>query len=635
MSSDNLKKRPKGHRFLPGNQAAKKKQSPSGEVLQQPKFFNDDSRVEDYLSDVDLEPSGVQLRSSAAQIQNEMRLLHLEKNNLMWNTAFREHSLTNCDKPDFTQGREIRWGIVVQQSLKCNFCSYTSPLFKLYNEEETQGKRGRKAAAVNISFQIALQDTAIANTKGRTLLSALDLCVPDRKTMDETAARVSQQMEVVAEAGMKAKRDEVTSNGQKPIQLGADTRYNCSRPASSRRTGLPLTTQAITIAVEHNTPNRYIVGTYTQNKMCRKCPPTANCTGSHEGCTANVHKFESLSEKKAGEVIGKQLADQGITVSFVTTDGDGKFVAGVQSVSENEVVRLADPVHLGQTQVKQGRKTEWSKQLFPEATTIVARDQCKNALSIDLKNRSFAVLHEAHKKHKHEKKQKLSKIKTDCQKSVDAVLSCYKGDCSECSRASTACEGGQSSNNWITNSKHLQEHRLGPLNLSPSDEIPARAILEKVLSPDAVEKTRHLTDTQLNEALNRALSSNCPKTVKMVKTLKGRVARLVEKRNFGPGCATLRINKKLKLPISEGQKAFLKKQQKLYMYMRIYQRRSRNRARRVRRDAMIRQLRKAWGTPSTPSDYCKDQLDHNYPKPVVSRPHHTTNILISYIKTYS
>ena len=614
MPPDKRKKQNNAHRYQPGNKWwAKKKEPPTAHEHQQPKFFNDASGggVESDLGD-SLEALGPQLRSSAADIENEMRLLHLKRNNLMWNTAYREHYQTKCKKPDLTQGKEVRRGLVVKQSLKCNHCEYESELFALYNEVQCPGKRGPKPAAQNVSFQIALQDTSIGNTKARTLLSALDLCVPDRKTMDNTAARVSEEQSKVAEEGMKEKLTDVTK-GEGSVKLGADTRYNTCRPASSRRTGLPLTSQAITLAIEHNSDNMYIVGVYTQNKLCRKCPPGADAPGAHRGCTANVHAFDSLTEKKAGEEIGKKLAEEGVSVTFCTTDGDGRFVAGLQSVEEHKgVVRLADTVHLGQTQIKRGRQVEWSNEMFPEAHTKVLKDKCKNAVAVDLKNRSFAILKNIHKKYEQEKNGRTSKIKEDCQKAVEAVLMCYKGNCDQCSISKTACEGGASSDNWVTNSKQLQQLKLGPFNLTATDEAHIRDILNMVMGPEGVDKTRFLTNTQLNEAVNRALSACLPKNVKLYRTLRGRVARVCEKHNYGPGQATARIHRHLRVPISNGQRRFLRMQQKYWRRTRAIRRDPRTRTRRLQGDSVKRQLRKLWATALESSDYLKDQLDHNY-----------------------
>ena len=99
--------------------------------------------------------------------------------------------------------------------------------------------------------------------------------------------------------------------------------------------------------------------------MRRKEDQTATCPGGHTGCIANVDKLESLSEYESGHEIGRNVADVGVTVAYSTTDGDLRLHKGVaQSILEanpsHQVKRLADLVHLSQTQVKRAKKKKLS-----------------------------------------------------------------------------------------------------------------------------------------------------------------------------------------------------------------------------------------------------------------------------------
>ena len=124
---------------------------------------------------------------------------------------------------------------------------------------------------------------------------------------------------------------------------------------------------------------------------------TATYPGCYVGCVANVNKLESLSEYESGCEIGRDIADAGITVAYCTTDGDSHFHKGVaQSIQEanpsHQVKRLADLVHLSQTQVKRAKKRTFSLHLFPGMTTKKDRQKCKCVLAADLKNRSSMIL---------------------------------------------------------------------------------------------------------------------------------------------------------------------------------------------------------------------------------------------------
>ena len=67
---------------------------------------------------------GTATRASGKKNKNKMRLIHLEKNNEMWNTAIHQHNQqTSCRNPQFTQDKEKRWGIGIKQSLKCTNCN--------------------------------------------------------------------------------------------------------------------------------------------------------------------------------------------------------------------------------------------------------------------------------------------------------------------------------------------------------------------------------------------------------------------------------------------------------------------------------------------------------------------------------
>ena len=143
-----------------------------------------------------------------------------------------------------------------------------------------------------------------------------------------------------------------------------DTQYNTSEIRNSRGIGLPTATQSTTLAMEKQTSKNYIVSAFTRNKMFPKRAllrskgnQTATCPGGHAGCIANVNKLQSLSEYESGCVIGRNIADAGVTVAYCTTNGDPRLHEGVsqsmqQADSRHQVKRLADLGHLSQTQVK-------------------------------------------------------------------------------------------------------------------------------------------------------------------------------------------------------------------------------------------------------------------------------------------
>ena len=637
---DNQQKKKKGYRFGPGNQfSPKKKKLEVGECS----ASGPSSAVDSHLNDVDpnledmelLEPLGPQTRTSTADRGREYanRLLHLRKTLDMINDINDEHnslaSKLKCSKQKLDVNQEVQWGTGIRLSLRCVNCDYKSKLYKLYNEvEDESGKGGQKAAAANKAIHVALFGTTIFNAKAREVFNAIDLKPPNKSGMDKMASKVSHEQEKVAKAGIKSKLALVTENHEKPVKVSADCRYDTCRIGSSRRTGEPLTKQGVTFVVEHNSPNKYVVGQDIQNKACRKCDPTDEAPGGHDNCEANVHRFEPISERRAGANIGDFFNDEKVVVSHLTTDGDGRFFAGLQSKAPNVVIRQSDPIHLGQTIIRNARKVEWSDGLFPDVQLKADKDKCKNSLAIDIKNRSMAILKGLHHKYRHLKgeEEKMKKIKTELSKSVEGSINCYKGICDSCSKYSTACEGGVASNNWIKKSIFLQEHQIDFLQPNTSDEAKMRQLFETVLSAEGVDKLRDMTNTQLNEALNRSLSSHLPKNITTTKTLRGRVSQCTEKHNYGKGKAVARIYKHLGVPISEGQKAYLRKQQQQHQRQKAYTKNKVNRARRYSVDARTKMQRRSHATKEH-CGYSKGHLDHQPDHPYQVRHYLFYNIL--------
>ena len=307
----------------------------------------------------------------AQKIKNKMRLVDIDiQTDKLWNWAIENHPDKDCKakKPRFRVFREKKHGLAVAQSLACRHCNFVTPLVKLYEEVHEPNKRGAKPAVVNVALVQALMHTSIGNHKARCLLASLDIPVPCENSMNKLTSRISAALALEAERGMLEKLIYVTRHN-KTIHISVDTRYNTSRPGSCRRTGLPLTSQAITLAIENESGHNYVVSLCTQNKICPKGTALmmkgeeVQCPG-HRGCTANISRFEPLSERAAGKEIGQKIGDLGITITHVTSDGDGKCHLGVQDVTPTPVKRRADTTHLAQTQKRKAKNTEWSEGLF-------------------------------------------------------------------------------------------------------------------------------------------------------------------------------------------------------------------------------------------------------------------------------
>ena len=559
------------------------------------------------------------LRSKkSGKIENTNRLVHTEKLKNLWNSAIEGHAIqsSKCQKPKFTEAREIKRGLAVSQSLKCVNCRYVTPLHKLYNEVKLTPGRGARSAVPNVALVVALGHTTIGNDKARDILSAIDLPVPSESSMQKLAVHVKEATKTVAERGC-AEKLELVCGKEKIVGLKTDMRYNTSRLSTSRRTGINQTSQGVTFAMEDKSGESYIVAADIQNKICRIGTQLrlkgidVQCPG-HDGCTASVHRFDSLSEKVAGQNIGKKMLDRGIIVSHVTSDGDAQCAKGVQEVTPTPVKRFADTTHLAETQLRRGKSVEWSETMFAGVKTKGKKNLCTQALAKDLKRRSVTVLRALHDKHRG----KLDDIQHEAKFSIDAIIMCYQGDCEHCKgKITTACLGGAGEDSWPVRSSFLQEQKIDCLQMTKTDVVNMRNVLNMLLSPDSLDKTQLLTTTQANEAAHRLLSSKLPKNIKYSRNLDTRVDSTIEHWNQGPGKAVFRQHAELGLPTTKGQLRHLKRKQDRQLYKKRYNKSPSTLQLRRKGDCLLRQLKMEW-KQQTESDYDKHQLDdppdHSY-----------------------
>ena len=605
------RKRKKTH-FQPGNSLWRtKREETQEEVITR---IDDTPVLDAVVKDAEIEAGRLLHPQALSQpeITNSMRLVHFAKTIEMFMWAFKHHPHSSCKDFDLDLGQETRKGVVVAISLKCLNCNFQTQQFKLYDEVDEPNKRGPKTAVLNKAYQAALMHTAIGQQKGRLLLNALDIPVPSETGMSKLAAQVSETLADLADEGMKEKAERVKTKNN-TIHVSADARYNTTRIGSSRRTGLSLTSQSHTLVIENESGLSYVVGQMTQSKICpigtalMLKGENIQCPG-HKGCTATINRFDSLTERAAGQQIARDLAKSGIIITQVTTDGDGKFHLGVQDVTPTVVERLADTTHLAQTLLRKAKSTDWSDRMFSGVKTKTAKGLCATNLAHDIKNRSVAVLKELHKKHRGD----INAIKKESVKVINAIIVCYQGDCKSCKKLTTACAGGESGNNWMTNSSLLQEYRIQCLQTTKGDVKLMKGILGLMLGKEALEKTKLLSNTQQNEAVNRSISVSLPKNTKFSRVLRGRLGCVLEVCNQGIGEAMARQWRALKLPITRGQGTFLRRQQRKSRWKKIYNRAESTRMQMRKRCTYMR-LAKRKHHPKAAPDYCKHQLDdHNY-----------------------
>lgn len=516
----------------------------------------------------------------------EMRPVHLEKMFNMWNSAIREHSAQSCQLPQFALAKEIPKGVVVKMSLKCANCTYEGSMHNLYTEVPAAG-RGAKAAAPNAALQVGLQDTPIGNKGARHLLACLNMPPPARSGMYRLGKTACTRAAIANEEELKKRRQETRRTNKirglpedAPINCSFDGRYNSTVIASRNKAGQNAS-QAIALVTENQTSQKQILGAALENKLCYKgaqlrsqglnvtCP-------DHAGCSATLPACEPLSERRLGERLGEQFAQDNVPLKYLTTDGDATgssgMLTGLQKHNARaEMYRKADPIHIGQAQIREVMKTTFSDQMFSGATKDVEKDQ-QREFAKDLKKRCYAI----HKQLLNECGGDVNKMKAKVPGIIETTLNCYSGDCSKCSRHSVVCRGGKI-NNWWSRSEHLMTEVMGRerhVNMTETDRGVLCEIMHMMLGDAALDLLDQGTNTTKCEAANRGLSVSLPKNVNFARQAYNRMHSAVHRLNNGPGESPLLKMESAGAPPGHGGRvaAFFSSQQKQWYYQQVYNR---------------------------------------------------------------
>ncbi len=479
-----------------------------------------------------------------------MRIIDSKRMVEVWNTAFTCHSKASpgCNQPEINILKEVKWGLCWKVTLQCVKCQFTAPEHKLYDEVKTD-KPGPNAATTNVGLAVGLQDTPVGNTRARLLMANMDIPPPCRSSMQRTSYRVSRAVTELNNRDMAEKvellKDINSRRGNKrdEINIAMDGRYNSVTITSRKKPGQNAS-QAIGLACETMTDRKFIISACFQNKLCwtgawlRNKGLKVTCPGGHPDCTADLPPFAPLSEYEMGKHIGTDLGLQGVLIRYVTTDGDSRSSAGVNSALKLlhplwNVHRLADPTHVAQSQFRKCYKAQFSAGMF-HASTREKKREVQKVFSQDMKARCSLILKELMKLHAGD----MNNVKKNLPKVLESTLSRYAGDCGMCFRHSVVCSG-RITNNWWHRSLFLGTHRITDLNMDENDKVLVMELLKIKLSLSAVEQMKLYTDTQKCEATNRSLSVSLPKNVNYPRTMIGRASSTIHRINNGPGTSTI------------------------------------------------------------------------------------------------
>lgn len=477
----------------------------------------------------------------------ENRLLHKDKNTNMWNMCIKEHieMKNTCKLPQFKVCDEKQKGLCWSQALRCTNCKYKSNRFKLY-EEVKSNSRGPKYAKANLALQAGLQECAIGNYKARVLLLSTNTPAPSRSGMQKAANRVAILSTEAAEADLAERLrnlneiSKARNNKDSSINIKIDTRYNTNRVAVRGKFGQSAT-QALGIAIEGHTDQKQIIAVCLENKLCQKGAllrakgERVSCPGGHDGCTATRQMPAPFSEHDIGKKLAEDIIKQNVKIKFVTTDGDSRSSQGVAEAMNIydptvKVTRLADTTHLAQSLFRKANKAPFSDTMFA-APTKEERNEQQKMFSLDLMHRC----HKIYKTMFANFAGNISEIGAKMPAVIDTTIQCYEGNCVNCKKSSIVCKGGKKS--WTINSENLKPCSISYFHMTESDKDLLRDVMNFYLGKDSLDLIKFNTNTNKNEAANRAISSSLAKNVRYSRNAKARALSAVCRLNKGAGIA--------------------------------------------------------------------------------------------------
>lgn len=554
--------------------------------------------------------------------KGEMRLLHKDRIVNMWNECIEEHAYNgiNCNIPRFEVYKEVKKGICWSQSLKCTKCNYRSKQYKLYDEVPSS-TRGPKYARPNIGLQVGLQECPMSNTKAQILLLSTNTPAPSRSAMQKASNKVGSDTSGASESDLSARREKLKAINKlrnlpedSPVNISIDVRYNSSSITSRNKMGQSAT-QAIGVAIENHTDQKQIVGLCLENKLCpkgallRSKGIQATCPGGHRGCTATKRMAEPFTEQDIGRKLGQEMSKQGIPVKYVTTDGDGRSADGVgmamsRSFPNLRVRRQADTTHMGQSQFRRVMKASFSEEMLPGTSAEELKLQHK-MLAADIKHRSHVIFQTLYKEHAGA----IHKIKSKMPAVIETTINCYAGDCSRCRKQSIVCRGGKK--NWIAGSMELKSCGVTSIQMTGEDREVMRELLTFYLGCESLELMKLNSNTNKNEAVNRAISASLPKNNDFARNAKARALSAISRLNKGPGKALLESLEAVKSPVSMGGKVArgMQNLQLMANYHKDYAKSNKAKAGRSRRKYEHMRDYFTYRHHKRMGDYAKGQLD--------------------------
>ena len=269
------------------------------------------------------------------------RLLHTGKLWEMFNTVVKQHrghseTETPCEgNLDFDYKKEDKWGSCWRESVICDSCSYASPMFKLYEEVNSE-KRGRKAATANIGLSIGLTQTTAGPSSIVKLYSSCNIPPPTRQGLQKSATVVSKIIEDTNKSDMKARRkqlkkiNKLRNRPEHQIVVQADGQFNNPLYSGAGKTPFQPGTQCTYTVAENMTSKKQIIALETVNKLCSKhgfhSLEDKACDIKSGACSATTCMETCIgNEERWATACLEDLKKDGLGVQYIVTDAEKLF----------------------------------------------------------------------------------------------------------------------------------------------------------------------------------------------------------------------------------------------------------------------------------------------------------------------
>jgi hypothetical protein len=183
--------------------------------------------------------------------------------------------------------------------------------------------------------------------------------------------------------------------------------------------------------------------------------------------------------------------------------------------------------------------------MLPGSSKEEKKEQQK-MLALDLKHRC----HKIYKIMFEEMTGDIHRITKRMPTVIECTLDCYAGNCCNCKRQSVVCSGGKK--NWLSQSMYLHACGVTSLTISLDDRKLLRELLQFYLGSDSLKLIKLNSNTNKNEAVNRAISSSLPKNVLFSRNAKARALSAISRLNKGAGNALVDSLEAVNSPVSKG-----------------------------------------------------------------------------------